>query len=61
MVLHDINQAIRYSDKIIGLKKGKIEMEGGPSEVITEENIKKIYGINLKIKEIEGQKYILSI
>ncbi|MFM1564361.1 ABC transporter ATP-binding protein [Helcococcus ovis] len=61
MVLHDINQAIRYSDKIIGLKKGKIEMEGGPSEVITEENIKKIYGINLKIKEIEGQKYILNI
>lgn len=61
MVLHDINQAIRYSDKIIGLKKGKIEMEGGTSEVITEENIKKIYGINLKIKEIEGQKYILSI
>ena len=37
MVLHDINQAIYFSDKIIGLCEGKVLVQGDPNEVITEE------------------------
>ena len=36
MVLHDINQAIAYSDNVIGMKDGKVLVEGDPEEVITE-------------------------
>ena len=35
MVLHDINQSIYFSDKIIGLAGGKVIVEGEPEEVIT--------------------------
>ena len=45
MVLHDINQAIYYSDEIIGMKKGNILFQGNPDNVITEDSIQDMYGI----------------
>ena len=53
MVLHDINQAIRYSDHIILMKAGQIITEGAPREVITKEVIKKVYGVNSVFHEDE--------
>lgn len=35
MVLHDINQAIYFSDRLVGLKDGQVVVEGAPQEVIT--------------------------
>ncbi len=46
MVLHDINQAIRYSDHIILMKTGQIIAEGKPRDVITKDVIKEVYGVN---------------
>ena len=51
MVLHDINQAIRYSDEIIMMKNGRIIAEGPPREVITKDIIKEVYGVNAVFKE----------
>lgn len=51
MVLHDINQAIRYSDEIIAMKEGKIITKGIPREVISREIIHEIYGVNVLVKE----------
>ncbi|MEI3613205.1 ABC transporter ATP-binding protein [Pseudogracilibacillus sp. SO30301A] len=53
MVLHDINQAIRYSDTIIVMKNGKIVTQGKPEQVITKSIIKKIYGVDVSVKEDE--------
>ena len=61
MVLHDINQAIEYSDRVIGLAKGKVLVEGEPDQVITEDSIKELYNINLEVKEIEGKKFVLTV
>ena len=61
MVLHDINQAIHYSDEIIGMKKGKIIFQGNPQEVICENSIQDMYGINLKVGYLENQKYVLAV
>ncbi len=60
MVLHDINQAIHYSDKIIGLKDGKVAIEGDPNEVITSESIYDLYGVSLEVVELRGKKYVLT-
>lgn len=53
MVLHDINQAIRYSDYVILMKNGQIIAEGLPREVITKEVIKDVYGVNAVFHEDE--------
>ncbi len=61
MVLHDINQAICYSDEIIGLKDGKVAVRGKADEVITGAVLHDIYGVNLKILETENGKYVLTV
>ncbi|MGU3441717.1 ABC transporter ATP-binding protein [Bacillus cereus] len=53
MVLHDINQAIRYSDHIIVMKDGEIITKGNPNDVITEEMVKAIYGVDVIVKQDE--------
>lgn len=61
MVLHDINQSIYFSDKIIGLAGGKVIVEGKPEEVITEESIHELYGIDLKVARVDGRKFVLTV
>ena len=61
MVLHDINQSIAYSDCIIAMKDGKILAEGNPNDVITEELIKNVYGIELSVKKIGENKIVLTV
>lgn len=61
MVLHDINQAIHYSDEIIGMKNGNILFQGNPNEVITEESIQEMYGIHLDVEHFKEQKYVLAV
>ena len=61
MVLHDINQSIAYSDCIIAMKDGKVLAEGNPNDVINEELIKNVYGIELSVKRIGENKVVLTV
>ena len=60
-VMHDLNLASLYSDEIILLNKGSILATGSPSNVITRENIKNVYGIDVDIirNTTNGSPYIL--
>jgi len=50
MVLHDLNQAIRYSDDLLVMKEGKLVLQGHPQSVVTERSVKEIYGIDVVIR-----------
>ncbi len=54
MVLHDINQAIQYSDEIIGLQNGRPVFQGAPETVITPESVRALYGIELPVVRQKG-------
>lgn len=49
MVIHDLNMAYKYSDVIVLLNQGKIMAKGTPQEVLTIENIYKVYGVETEI------------
>ena len=44
IVLHDLNLASQYCDRLILINNGSIHAEGIPKEVITPQNIKEVYG-----------------
>lgn len=44
--IHDLNMAALYCDYVYILKHGQIMLHGTPEEVLTEENIKGIYGVD---------------
>lgn len=49
MVLHDLNQACRYADFIIALRKGQIVAQGIPTEVMTEGMVREVFGLESRI------------
>lgn len=49
MISHDINIAAKYSDKIILMFQGSVYDVGTPEEVITEENLRTVYGVVSKV------------
>ena len=61
MVLHDINQAIAYSDYVVGMKDGVVAVEGEPQEVITEDSIRELYGIQLDVTQVGGRKFVVAV
>ncbi len=61
MVLHDINQALYYSDEIIALRKGNVYLQGEPSKIINSKTIKDIYDIELEVFENNGNICVLAI
>lgn len=61
IVLHEINNAFRFADNIIGLKKGKVICEGKPIDVITKETLKAIYGIEAELRRSETGDYPVCI
>ena len=43
-VLHDLNLAAQYCDRLVLLNNGQVHAEGTPGQVITAHNIKEVYG-----------------
>ena len=60
-VLHDLNLTARFSDSIAALKKGVLLEVGYPKDVLTKENIKDIFDINVLISETEYGKQFYPI
>ncbi len=49
IVLHDLNLACRYADRIIAMKDGSIIAEGAPTDVVTAEVITEVYGLDCEV------------
>ena len=58
MTMHDLNQALRYADRFILLKGGKVHAHGGV-EVITSEVIEEVYGLPVIIGEVAGMRCVV--
>lgn len=50
LVLHDIEQAARYSDHMIALRNGEIQARGPPEEVVTEELLADVFRIEATVE-----------
>lgn len=60
MVSHDLNVAAKYADRIVVMSTpGVIYKIGTPSEVITEETIRYVYGMESRIIEVEGRPHVI--
>jgi iron complex transport system ATP-binding protein len=59
-VLHDLNLASQYCDRIVLLKNGGLRYQGSPREILTEEVVEEIYGVRAVVKADEyGRPFVL--
>jgi len=49
MVLHDLNLAARYADRLVAMREGRIVAAGKPAEVITEELLEEVFGLAARV------------
>lgn len=58
MVVHDLNLSVRHCNKFILMKEGRIFAAGG-LEIITPENIKEVYGIDVYVDTLHDIPVII--
>ncbi|MEY9485131.1 iron complex transport system ATP-binding protein [Streptomyces calvus] len=63
MVLHDLNLAARYADRLVALAAGRLHAAGTPEEVMTEETVRTVYGMDSRVIEdpVSGKPLVLPI
>ncbi len=54
IVLHDINFASVYSDRIVALKNGRVVKDGPTHEIIQSESLKEIYDMDIPIQQLNN-------
>lgn len=61
VVLHDLNLAAGYADKVAVLEKGRLAAVGAPGEVLTEELLSRVYqhGIDVMAHPVTGRTIVL--
>ena len=56
MVLHDLNQASRYSDSIVVVQAGEKAMAGTPNQVMTTDMIRRVYRMDAEIQYMPSEQ-----
>ena len=49
LVLHDLNQAVRYARRVVVLHEGRVHSQGTPREVLTAETLREVFGVEGRI------------
>ena len=57
-VLHDLNLALRYADRLMLLHRGRKHWEGKPEE-LKPGVLEEVYGIKTRLVEIDGHRVVL--
>ncbi|HJJ34287.1 MULTISPECIES: ABC transporter ATP-binding protein [Methanocorpusculum] len=60
IALHDLNLALRYTDKVLLLKDGEMYDHGAPADVLTPKSLRDVYGVDAEFVENAQGRFILS-
>ena len=58
VAIHDINLAARMCDQLVVLHKGSVRAHGTPGEVLTEELLREVYGVEADVLDHRGQPVV---
>ncbi|MBR8466456.1 ABC transporter ATP-binding protein [Campylobacter sp. faydin G-140] len=61
IVLHDLNLAALFCDRVVMLKDGEVRHNGSVRELYTKEILKEIYGLNCDIIEYKNSPFVVAL
>ena len=59
MVCHDLNLTAAYADRVIMVADGGVFADGSAWDVMTEANIREVYGVDSRIVDVGGRPHII--
>lgn len=57
--MHDLTLAGQYAERLVLMDAGRIVVDGPPADVLTESNLARYYGANVRIIHEDGQAVVL--
>ncbi|GAB6389272.1 ABC transporter ATP-binding protein [Stutzerimonas marianensis] len=54
-ILHDVNLAARFADRIVALKGGRCFFDGSPDQLLSGERLSALYDVEIRLVEQPGQ------
>jgi iron complex transport system ATP-binding protein len=54
IAIHDLNQAARFTDRVVFLHDGEVIADGPPADVYSPELIKRVYGVDVELSAYKG-------
>jgi iron complex transport system ATP-binding protein len=54
VVIHDINFASRYADRIVAMREGRVVAFGPPADVVSSTAIRDVFGIDMPVMDVSG-------
>lgn len=54
LVVHDINMASCWSDRVVAMKDGRVVAQGTPSEVVTPRLMRDVFDLDAPVVDVEG-------
>jgi iron complex transport system ATP-binding protein len=49
MVMHELDEAARYADRLVAMRDGRIVASGPPAEVVTADMVEAVFGVRCRI------------
>jgi len=59
VVLHDINFAASYCDRIVAMREGRVVADGSPAEIVTPAVLREVYDMDMRVIEMDGRPVCL--
>ena len=54
MILHDLNQASRYADRVMLMDQGRIAALGSTADTLTESALREVYGVECEVIDLSN-------
>lgn len=56
IVLHDVNYASVYSDRIVAMRDGEVVCDGEPADVISPISLESVFGVAFPVHDVAGDR-----
>lgn len=61
IVIHDINTAAAYADRLIAMKDGQVVADGSPHDVVTPEVLAEVFDVEVDVLTVSGRPVAVPI
>ncbi|MDO5701685.1 MAG: ATP-binding cassette domain-containing protein [Bowdeniella nasicola] len=61
IVIHDINTAAAYADRLVALRDGELVADGRPEEVVTPEVLREVFDVDVHVTEMGGRPVAIPV
>jgi iron complex transport system ATP-binding protein len=56
--MHDLNLALRYCDNVVLMRDGRVDAQGAPQDVFTQDRLQRIFGLDVSLVAHQGHRLV---